>query len=116
MPQVGAAYQQNKGAGLDVLFVLGENQARGKPTLAYCKTYANQYKLPPDKVVLDNGNTYGGWEVLFGAMNPYLSDTGELSLPWDGILDGDNMEYKYSSGNKNGFKDVNAALQYIIAN
>jgi hypothetical protein len=115
VPQVGAAYQQNKGAGLDVLFVLGENQSRGKPTLAYCKSYANQYGLPPEKVVVDNG-TLGGWEVLFGAMNPYLSNTGELSLPWDGILDGDNMEYKYSSGNHNGFKDVNAALQSIMSN
>lgn len=114
MPQVGAAYNQYKSAGLEIFIVLGENQYRQKPNLAYCKSYAKQYGLPEDRVFLDYGNMYGAWETLFTNIYPYLPPSGELSLPWEAVLDGDNMEYTYSSSG-GGFDNVVDALNESLA-
>jgi hypothetical protein len=80
------------------MIVLGEtNYENGKPTLQYCKSYAQQHGVPLDKIYIDYGNQYGAWETIFSNINPYIPDSGQFSLPWDCVLDGDNMEYIYST-------------------
>ena len=111
-----AAYNDNPGIGLEVLFVLGEDANGAPPTLNYCKQYADQYSIPYDKVVIDNGAQYGGWETTFSHIYPYLADDGSFALPWDAILDGDNMEYMFASSYTNGFADVSEALNYTLSN
>ncbi len=96
MPQVAAEYKKNH-TGWDLAVILGENQSYGQPTLSYCKSYASQYGVPIDKMYLDWGNQYGSFETLFGSVNPYVQSDGTFALPWDAVLDGDNMEYMHCS-------------------
>jgi hypothetical protein len=79
------------------MVVLGENQSYGKPTLNYCKSYAQQYNVPIDKIYIDWGDQYNSFETLFSHLNPYLQPDGSFALPWDAVLDGDNMEYIHCS-------------------
>jgi hypothetical protein len=114
VPQVGAAYNDNAGIGLDIMIVIGENAQGGQPTLDYCKQYANQYGLPLEKTFIDYGSQYGGWETTFQYMNPYLAADGSFALPWDAVLDGDNMEYVFTSGNPT-FPSVTDALNAVLS-
>ena len=109
------AYQDYKSVGLDIMVVIGENTAGLQPSLSFCKSYAKSMNLPADKVFIDWGNTYGGWEVMFSKVNPYLGAGGELSLPWDAVLDGDNMEYMSCSMNLGGFGSLVDALNAALA-
>lgn len=98
MPQVAAEYQKWQDVGLDIMIILGEANYEGaKPTLQYCKNYAAQHQAPLDKVFLDFGNEYGAWETTMSKINPYLGPGGQFSLPWEAVLDGDNMEYIQAS-------------------
>ena len=115
MPQVGAAYNDNPGIGLDIAIVIGENAQGGKPTLDYCMQYANQYGVPPEKTYIDYGTQWGGWETLFTYMDPYLNADGSFALPWDAILDGDNMEYMFTSGSPT-YPNVVDALNAVLSN
>ena len=114
MPQVGAAYNDNKQAGLDIMIILGENQYSSKPTLQYCKQYADQHGVSRDKVYLDYGNQYGAWETTMTNIYPYIPDSGMFSLPWDAVLDGDSMVYMYSSSG-GGYPSVIDALNAALS-
>ena len=114
MPQVGAAYKNNADVGLDIMIVIGENVQGMEPTLAYCLKYAEDYGVPPEKTFIDYGTQWGGWETLFTYLNPYLSPDGSFALPWDAILDGDNMEYIYTSGSPT-FPSVIDALNATLS-
>ncbi|MFH1532200.1 MAG: hypothetical protein ABIK09_15855 [Pseudomonadota bacterium] len=95
------------------MIVIGENAQGGAPTLPYCLQYAAQYGIPPEKTFIDTG-ALGGWETTFANIYPYLSADGSFALPWDAILDGDNMEYIFSSGNPT-FPSVTDALNAVLA-
>ena len=96
------------------MIVIGENATEGQPTLAYCAQYAKQHGIPPQKVFIDWGNQYGGWETLFTYINPYLEgDT--ISLPWDAVLSGKNMMYMYTSGSaSNDYQSVDEAIDVLL--
>ncbi|MBM4371405.1 MAG: hypothetical protein FJ098_07100 [Deltaproteobacteria bacterium] len=115
MPQVGAAYKDNPGIGLDIMIIIGENAQGGQPTLQYCQQYAAQYGLPSEKVFIDYGAQYGGWETTFTYIYPYLASDGSFALPWDAVLDGDNMEYMFSSGNPT-YPSITDALNAVLSN
>ena len=114
MPQVGATYEANLGTGLDIMIVIGENDSGGQPTLDYCLGYAAQYGVPPEKTFIDYGAQYGGWETTFQYIYPYLASDGTFALPWDAVLDGDNMEYIFSSGNPT-YPSVTDALNAALS-
>ncbi len=96
------------------MIVIGENAQGGEPTLAYCTQYANQHGVPPEKTFIDYGTQYGGWETTFANLYPYLADDGSFALPWDAVLDGDNMEYIFSSGNPT-YPSVTDALNAALS-
>lgn len=96
MPQVAAEYKKNHD-NWDLVVVLGENQNYKEPTLNYCKSYAAQYGVPLDKIYVDWGDEYGSFQTLFGSVNPYVQPDGTFALPWDAVLDGDNLEYMHCS-------------------
>lgn len=77
--------------------MLGENNSGGQATLDFCKGYATSYKLPMDRTVIDWGSKGGGWETLFTNVDPYVGPNGEFAVPWEAVLDGENMEYVYCS-------------------
>ena len=94
------------------MIVIGENAQGGQPTLAYCTQYAAQYGIPPEKTFIDYGA--GGWETTFSHIYPYLVSDGSFALPWDAVLDGDNMEYVFSSGNPT-YPSVSDALNAVLS-
>jgi hypothetical protein len=96
------------------MVVIGENAQGGEPTLQYCTTYAESHGVPPEKTFIDYGAQYGGWETTFTYLYPYLADDGSFALPWDAVLDGDNMEYMFSSGNPT-YPSVNDAIGTALA-
>ena len=84
--------------GMDVMFVLGENEYGAKPTAATCKSYAEKIGASPENFYVDFDYDNGGsWATSFQNIFPYLSPDGAFYLPWDAVLDGANMEYVYSS-------------------
>ena len=98
VPQVAAAYDEHKQNGLDIMIILGEAGYQGaKPNMDYCKAYAASHNTPLDKIFLDWGDQYAAWETTMTNINPYLGPNGEFGLPWDAVLDGDNMEFIQAS-------------------
>jgi len=114
VPQVAAEYKKSHD-NWDLVVVLGENQSYGEPTLAYCKSYAAQYGVPLDKIYIDWGNEYGSFETLFGSVHPYPKPDGTFALPWDAVLDGDNMEYEFCSMVEGPYPDALAAVKGLLA-
>jgi len=96
------------------MIIIGENGSGGKPNLTYCQQYADSHGVSRDKTFIDYGTQYGGWETTFANLNPYLGADGSFALPWDAVLDGDNMEYLFSSGNPT-YPGVNEALEAALS-
>lgn len=114
MPQVAAAYKQNHD-GWELMVVLGENQNYKEPTLSYCKGYAQQFGVPLDKIYIDWGGKYQApYDVLFSSVSPYVQDDGTFALPWDAVLDGDNMEYMHCSM-VGPYADAPTAVEDLLA-
>lgn len=112
LPNVMSAYKTYQGAGLELMVVLGEDQYGNPPTVTYAKSYANKYGIPHANMFIDSGPVYGGWEVLFTYVNAYIGSDGMLSLPWDAILRGANMEYVWNYGEVGG--DPGAVLTELL--
>jgi len=93
------------------MVVLGEDNYEDPPSIAYCKTYAKSMNVPLDRIFVDSG-PLGGWDTLFSNVNPYIGADGMFSLPWDLVLDAQNMEYKFGAPN-HGFPNVVKALQSL---
>ncbi len=98
-------YKDKQIEGLEVLCVLGEDQAGGPPSQEYCKAYAEQVGFPPERMVID-----ASWTVLFEKMAS--GGSGGIGLPWDGVLDGEGMVYVYNSqqGTDSPFSVVDGLL------
>ena len=103
LPQIAEIEDQARqlGRSLRAWIVLGADSNDNPPSQAFCQGYATRYDLDPTKVFYD-----AQWETLFGHVFPYLqNDT--LLLPWEALLDGDNMEYVYHSPPGGGRLDMN---------
>ncbi|MFO0749081.1 MAG: hypothetical protein U1F43_25975 [Myxococcota bacterium] len=85
--------------GLDLMVVVGENPAGAAPTLEYCKDYAGAHGLDPRQTYIDNDGKVS-WPTLFGAINTY--GNGSIGLPYNIVLDGRSMEYKWNSATGGG--------------
>jgi hypothetical protein len=85
--------------GLDLMVVIGENNASAAPSLQYCKDYAGAKGLDPAATFIDNDGQRS-WPVLFEAINTYSG--GSIGLPWNAVLDGRSMEYVWSSNAGSG--------------
>ena len=110
---MAGAYNQYSNIGLDIMVIIGEtNYEYGKPTLTYCKNYANQHGLPLDRTFIDYGAV--PWDTLFANINPYLPPSGQFSLPWECVLDGDDMEYIYSTLAPGPITNINDALNAAL--
>ncbi|MBM4370745.1 MAG: hypothetical protein FJ098_03780 [Deltaproteobacteria bacterium] len=73
--------------GLEQFFVLGEDAGGAPPSQAYCNQYAEGHGFDPTRVLIDPH-----WQT-FGA---FIS-VGGTSLPWDVLLDGDDMLFVWES-------------------
>lgn len=112
---ISRAKVAEKNPGLDMLFILAENNSGNRPSQAFCKTYAESRGIDPAMVVMDwtdsstnvqladpmeyaiPTNALGStWSVI----NPYLTadeDGGVMmAYPWNAVLRPYNMEYYWS--------------------
>lgn len=99
VPQAGARTEELADQGLDLMVVIGENNAGGQPSLEYCKDYAGAKGVDPASTFVDNDGSRS-WPVLFSAIETYSG--GSIGLPWNVVLDGRSMEYIWSSNAGSG--------------
>ena len=94
VPVVAEEWEARKQEGLDAIILFGETASGAPPSLGDCKQYAISHSAPPEIVFIDN-HAGVAWGNTFDAIDNY--STGGLSVPWNAILDGESMEYMWSS-------------------
>ena len=99
VPVAGQRAQAHENAGLDLMVVIGENNASAAPSLQYCKDYAGAKGLDAAATFIDHDGQRS-WPTLFEAINTYSG--GTIGLPWNAVLDGRSMEYVWSSNAGSG--------------
>jgi len=99
VPEAAARANQLADRGLDLIVVVGENNGGAQPSLEYCKDYAGSHGLDPRQTYVDHDGS-NSWPVLFGAINTYSN--GSIGLPYNIVLDGRSMEYKWNSATGSG--------------
>jgi len=102
-PQAYEKYQAWRG-DLGLWVILGENRAGKPPTAQDCLAYANAHGLDPALTFFDPG-----WETTANHVYPY----GFQGIPYDMVLDGSNMAYVWSTGNRGNLGSVlDSLLRY----
>jgi hypothetical protein len=102
-PQANQMWQQYASQGLQLIFVLGEDPQGNPPSGAYCKQWAQSHQVTAP-VMLD-----AGWKGLDSKIA-----SGGYSLPWDYILDGDDMTFVWESVNWSS-DALNGQIQKLLA-
>ena len=87
-PDANALWKEYQEMGLQLVFVLGETPAETPPTLSYCKTWKSSHTVTAP-VLID-----AHWQTIDSKITP-----GGFDLPWDYLLDGDDMTFKWESIN-----------------
>ena len=90
-PQAWEYAQGFFGQGLEIYFVLGEDAGGAPPSQAYCMQYAEGHGFDPVNVLIDpSWQTFGSFITI-----------GGNTLPWDVLLDGDDMMFVWESVDPN---------------
>jgi len=112
VPQVVEFDQANASRGLEVLYVLGEDQYGRQPSLDYCRSYARRYSSDGSAFFVDHDGT-ASFATVFTYLWPYIDANGVFALPWNAVIDGQTHEYVYGDGS--GVSDLNTALEELLA-
>jgi len=96
---------------LKPVIILGENANYGRPTLAYCKSYAARYDQDAARFYIDHDGT-GSFATTFQYIWPYPGADGSFGLPWNALVRGRTFEYFYSD--RSGESDLNTALNALL--
>jgi len=99
VPQAAVRAEANADKGLDLVVVIGENNASAAPSVEYCMDYAGAKGLDPASTFIDHDGQRS-WPKLFEAINTYSGSS--IGLPWNAVLDGRSMEYVWSSNAGSG--------------
>ena len=75
------------GQGLEIYFILGEDVGAAPPSQAFCSQYAGDQGYDPMNVLIDPH-----WQTFSSFIQ-----IGGNSLPWDVLLDGDDMMFVWES-------------------
>jgi thiol-disulfide isomerase/thioredoxin len=97
MPSAISFANENESRGLELVVVLGETDARGRPSVDYCRSYAARFDGSPARFYIDHDGSYS-YATTFLHLWPYLDATGALGLPWNGVIDAQNMVYAHGDG------------------
>ncbi len=84
--QAEGLWKEYEEIGVQLIFILGETPSGGAPTLGYCKTWAMDHGVTAP-VLID-----AHWETIDSKITP-----GGFDLPWDYLLDGDDMTFTWES-------------------
>lgn len=92
-PQAEQLWKNLRADGLQLLFVLGETPSSGTPTPGYCKQWQQSHGVSAP-VLID-----GHWQAIDSKIAP-----GGFDLPWEYLLDGDDMTFTWESVNPSGLQ------------
>ena len=103
------------GGMIEVIFVLGENQVYGAPSLNYCRTYSRHYEVEDASRFYIDSRGGQSFAHTFEVVQPYLGDGGEFGLPWNAMIraEGDGWVYHYSDRAGDG-RDINAGINEML--
>ena len=85
-------YEKERGRGLLLLEIIGEDATGAPATLDTCRAYADRHGLPYEHTFYDPH-----WQTLWKHLYPYPFFEQSMELPWVSILRGTNLEYVYNS-------------------
>ncbi len=104
-PQAWEYAQGFFGQGLELYFILGEDAGGGPPNQAFCNQYAEGHGFDATNVLMDpHWQTFGSFITI-----------GGNSLPWDVLLDGDDMMFVWESMDPN-FAVLQSELNKLLGN
>lgn len=108
LPQVSDAIKQLKSQGVKMEHwtVLGEDVYGNVPSAAFCESFATEHGMDPKHTYIDFQ-----YATLFSKLEVYAGSDGSFGVPWDAMLDGDNMSYYWCA--QSSTEDVNAALNHL---
>ncbi|MBP7127410.1 redoxin domain-containing protein [Myxococcota bacterium] len=95
--------EQSFGGKVRLLTVLGEDRGGNAPDQADCQAYARSHNLDPAFVLTDHR-----WGTTVDHIYPY----GFQGIPYEMVLDGDNMAYIWSTGQRGNLGTV---LESLVA-
>lgn len=114
IPEAWSTYTARQAEGLELIYVLGENQYdNGQPTLTYCQSYAGGYAgsgVDVANFYIDHDGDYS-FATTFQYLWSYADDEGNFLLPWNALVDADNLEYTYADG---GGGDLDTAMNALL--
>jgi hypothetical protein len=99
-PQAAQTYEDMKPA-VQLLTVLGEDTSGNSPSMKACAAYAKSHNLDPAWTFIDFE-----WEKTLAHIYPY----GFQGIPYEMVLDGDNMAYVWSTGQRGDLGTVLESL------
>ncbi len=104
-PVMAEKYAAYKDKGLDIIVLLGEDNAGNPVTPTYCKKYAKSHQLDAAMVYI----------MTWKAVNTTWNTCKAQYIPWAAVLDGRDMKYLYSNQCENpALADETAAIQSLI--
>jgi hypothetical protein len=92
--------------GIQIVYVLGEDESYAQPDVDYCQQYVRHYQTSADRFYIDHDGQYA-FATLFAHMWPYVDANGAFGLPWNAVVDAETLEFLYADGSAG---DLNAAL------
>ena len=109
VPEIETNRNLHDAEGLEVLYIMGEDDNEARPTLSFCQEYAQNHGVDPSRMFVDYGENYP-WETFFAEIYPYIGDS--FGVPWFAVLDGRNLQYVYNDSVGPGTLDgaVNSLL------
>lgn len=73
------------------MVVVGQDYQGVGATLDFCHVYSQAIKVDPSKIYIDANH-----DVLLAHIDPMVP-LNQFAIPWDSVMDGDDLEYVYSS-------------------
>jgi len=99
------------------MIVVGEDFSFKPATLEFCKQYAKNMGIPLEKIYIDHGPKHGPFDTLINNINPFGTGSyGSFAIPWVIVLEGESMEYIYTSMEDFTFLAILEALSEALNN
>ncbi len=93
-------------ANVNLMLILGEDDAGAPATYEFCQSYMTRYDHIASDFYIDPG-----YETVFGNIWIYPDASGVFGLPWQGIFQGGTNEFLYSDGNNQNIEDALTAIK-----
>ena len=96
--------------GVETMVVIAEDESGGIPGTEYCNQYATTRDIDPSLVYVDTSTPPGSFAAVWGNVAP--NDGGSVSMPWQAVLRGADMQYTWRSSDQPG--SAEQAIEDII--